>query len=54
MLRHNKLHVDKTSLHKNGKHRHNIMRKMFYSYVCVSSRGGDHDDEIPVEVCHST
>ena len=53
MLRHNMLHVTKKMFHEEGQHRHNIMKKMFYSYVCKSTRGGDHDEEIPVEVCHT-
>lgn len=52
LLRHNKLHVTRETLKENGQHRSNLMKKMFYNYVCKSVRGGDHDKEIPVEVCH--
>ena len=49
MLRHNKLHVDDVMINSKNR-RHNIMRKMFYDYVSTSSRGGDHDEDVPVEV----
>lgn len=52
MLRHNKLHVDEATF-KQKKHRHNVMRKMFYDYVCGSSRGGPKDKDVPVEVGRS-
>ena len=48
MLRHN------IFSHKTGGHLHNTMKQVFYDYVCVSSCGEDHDNKIPVEVCHTT
>ena len=49
MLRHNKLHVDDSVIDAKTR-RHNLMRKRFFDFVSTASRGGDHDEVIPLEV----